>query len=453
MSQTANQTPHHPPKEPPKWLETARELAGKLAGTLKSNWPAKLLSLALAMALWAGLITQDPTLTREKTFRDVAVTVSGTDTLKRYGFTVVTDLEELLDGVTVVADVPQKQYVSAQASNYNIRLDLSRIREAGEQEVAISATNTSTYGSVVRITPAKVKIVVEEYVNVGYIPVNAVISGAAPEGFHAGSIACDPAWLTVSGPRSVVEQVERAEVTVELDKLPAREGEVRKAVGFRLLGADGQVIEDDTLQVTSESVLRTNVNLTVELLTRRDVDMTAETLCYGKPAAGYEVAGIIVSPQTVSIAGERSIVEQARLVNTRRAVNISGAKETVEAVIDLGTQPNLDWVSAAQLEVSVIIQPIRETRTFSAAPIEATGVQEGMTATPDKQTASVQITGASAWVKALPEDGVRLLCDVAGLAPGSHDVPLQVVVDGADGQEFTADAEPMTIRVTIAEKE
>ena len=152
MSQTANQAPHQPPKEPPKWLETA----GKLLRMLKHNWPTKLLSLALAMALWAGLIAQDPTLTREKTFRDVAVTVSGTDTLKRYGFTVVTDLDALLDGVTVVADVPQKQYVNAQASNYNIRLDLSRIREAGEQEVAISATSSSTYGSVVRITPARI---------------------------------------------------------------------------------------------------------------------------------------------------------------------------------------------------------------------------------------------------------------------------------------------------------
>lgn len=449
MSQTANQAPHQPPKESPKWLETA----GKLLTMLKRNWPTKLLSLALAMALWAGLITQDPTLTREKTFRDVSVTVSGTDTLKRYGFTVVTDLDALLDGVTVVADVPQKQYVNAQASNYNIRLDLSRIREAGEQEVAISATSSSTYGSVVRITPARVKVVVEEYVSVGYIPVNAVISGTAPEGFHVGSIACDPAWLTVSGPRSVVEQVERAEVTVALDKLPAREGEVRKAADFRLLGSDGQLIEDDTLQVTSDTVLRTNVNVTVQLLTRRDVDMTAETLTYGRPAPGYEVAGIIVSPPTVSIAGERSIVETARLVNNRRAVNIAGAKETVEAVIDLGTQPNLAWVSAAQLEVSVIIQPIREARRFPEAPIEVTGAAAGMTATPDRQTAAAQITGASAWVKALPEDGVRLLCDVSGLGPGVHDVPLQVSADGADGQEFTADAEPMTIRVTIAEKE
>lgn len=32
------------------------------------NWPTKLLALLLAIILWGGLITQDPTLTRESTF-------------------------------------------------------------------------------------------------------------------------------------------------------------------------------------------------------------------------------------------------------------------------------------------------------------------------------------------------------------------------------------------------
>lgn len=41
------------------------------------NWPTKLLALLLAIILWGGLITQDPTLTREKHFSSVSVSVSG----------------------------------------------------------------------------------------------------------------------------------------------------------------------------------------------------------------------------------------------------------------------------------------------------------------------------------------------------------------------------------------
>ena len=55
---------------------------------IASNWGYKLLSVLLALALWAGLITQDPTLTREKTMADGSVTVLGSDTLLRAGYIV-----------------------------------------------------------------------------------------------------------------------------------------------------------------------------------------------------------------------------------------------------------------------------------------------------------------------------------------------------------------------------
>ena len=64
MSQTANQSPREQ-----HWL-----IRGVLwvRNVLLRNWPLKLLSLVLALALWAGLIAQDPTLTRDKVFRDVS---------------------------------------------------------------------------------------------------------------------------------------------------------------------------------------------------------------------------------------------------------------------------------------------------------------------------------------------------------------------------------------------
>ena len=40
----------------------------KLRAIFLQNWGTKLLALVISIALWAGLITQDPTLTREKQF-------------------------------------------------------------------------------------------------------------------------------------------------------------------------------------------------------------------------------------------------------------------------------------------------------------------------------------------------------------------------------------------------
>ena len=84
------------------------------------NWPWKLLALFLALCLWAGLITQDPTLTRERVFTDVTVSVVGPDTLRRNsGLIVLSGLEDENLTARLRVDVPQREYNTVTASNYN----------------------------------------------------------------------------------------------------------------------------------------------------------------------------------------------------------------------------------------------------------------------------------------------------------------------------------------------
>ena len=56
---------------------------------LSHNLQWKLLALFLAVCLWVGLILQDPSLTRERVFTDVPLTITGAETLRRNGFIVV----------------------------------------------------------------------------------------------------------------------------------------------------------------------------------------------------------------------------------------------------------------------------------------------------------------------------------------------------------------------------
>ena len=75
---------------------------------LSHNWPWKLLALLLALCLWAGLITQDTSLTRERVFYDVPVSVAGEDTLRRTnGLIVVSGLDEDHLTARMRVDVPQ----------------------------------------------------------------------------------------------------------------------------------------------------------------------------------------------------------------------------------------------------------------------------------------------------------------------------------------------------------
>lgn len=73
-----NTQPNKTDREPRPSLRLAlRSAPQRLWRLMAHNWPWKLLSLFLAVCLWAGLITQDATLTRERVFSDVPVSVSG----------------------------------------------------------------------------------------------------------------------------------------------------------------------------------------------------------------------------------------------------------------------------------------------------------------------------------------------------------------------------------------
>ncbi|MGN1020659.1 MAG: YbbR-like domain-containing protein, partial [Aristaeellaceae bacterium] len=177
-----------------------KQLAKAALRMLLNNWGFKLLALVLAIGLWAGLISQDPSLTREKVFNDVTINVTGNETIKRNGLIVVSDLDSLLQNATLRVDVPQMQYQSAQATYYNARIDLSRITQTGVQEVRVLTTNSTAYGNVSEVNPATLEIEVEEYITRYRIPVAVDTVGAVPDGYYATTPSLDPPLVAVSGP-------------------------------------------------------------------------------------------------------------------------------------------------------------------------------------------------------------------------------------------------------------
>ena len=61
---------------------------------LHNGW-LKLIAILISVFLWAGLISQDESITRDKAFQDVKVTITGQETMKNSGFIVTTDLSDL----------------------------------------------------------------------------------------------------------------------------------------------------------------------------------------------------------------------------------------------------------------------------------------------------------------------------------------------------------------------
>ena len=428
-------------------LTRLRQLGSALWHTLRTNWPRKLLALVLAVALWAGLITQDANLTREKTFTDVAVSVVGSDTLKRNGLIVTSDLTSLLSGVTLHAEVPQGQYNNVTASNYNPRIDLSRITGSGEQELRILANTTTAYGSVVESNPASVTLTVEEYATRYRVPVTVETLGSMPEGWYATGASIDPPMLTVSGPRSLVDRVRRAEAVVDLSALPAREGELRSAVDFRLLDAMGETIEDRLLEVMSEGVLLDTVIVEQTIYPQRTLDLNALGLVVGTPAHGYEIRSVVITPAQVTGAGTAETLEQLDTLYTESIVDVTGHSESFTRQLRVTRPPELVWLSQSTFTVAVEIGESIAQRRFTGVRIRAAGQDAGMRAALALQTADVVVEGPQLWLEGLSASDLTLTVDLSGLAEGRYTLPILCALEG-DG--YTAAVEPETVQVTVS---
>ena len=264
------------PKEPSRIVLLLRALRD----SLRHNMGYKILALILAIALWAGLITQDPNLTREKIMPDTAVSINGAATVQNRGLVITGGLENI-DLVTIRAEVPQRQYSAATGTQYRPTVDLSRITETGEQEIPITTSNTSTYGNVISVTPSSVWVTVENSKLNNRVKVEKKIEGSLPEGWILSRSEAEIENVTVAGPESLVNRVDRVYLVLNLADIDVSKPQDAVRCVLRPVDRNGAVVSSDLLVIRYEGESIEMDYMDVEV---RRVETPAETDAEEKPS-------------------------------------------------------------------------------------------------------------------------------------------------------------------------
>lgn len=335
-------------------------LFGKFIALFTRNWPWKLLSLVLAICLWSGLITQDDSLSREKIFSDVPISVVNADTLRRNGFIIVSGLDDL-PTARLHVDVPQKNYNTVTAGNYNLRVDLSRIRETGEQTLQVLSSSSTTYGTVTEISVESITVQVEEYVSRSRIPVRLNSTGSLPAGLYGGDAQVDPSFVMVSGPKSMVEAVVRCVADYDLSTLTATPGLERTAVSFRLMDASGNEISSDLIDVTSQSVSLDSITVSQTLYTEKSLVVNTADMVTGVPAEGYIIRRVSAEPTTVIAAGKEAYLNTLNELHmaefVEQQIDVTGLSSTVTRNVALSRPADIVYFSNDTIMITIEIAP------------------------------------------------------------------------------------------------
>lgn len=263
-----------------KILAFLKRFAKAFWASLSHNLGLKLLSLLLAVLLWSYVVSSNPSITRTKDINSLTAYLSNESVLNSNRLALASDPSEALENVSVRLEVPQSSYALADAENVQVSVDLSSVRAAGTQEVALRAT--TTYGRVVTILPETVTLEFEAY-DSRSVPLNASITGETMDTMWYNVSRLNPEELVISGPSSVVQTIASAYVYVDVT---GRDTSYITAARFTLFDYNGEEIPQTLLSSSSSSV-----TVGVEVYPTRELPVSNDIadVVQGTPAEGYEV--------------------------------------------------------------------------------------------------------------------------------------------------------------------
>ena len=433
-----------PTKKPDAPRGPFRELRRAISRILGSRAFLMALSLLTAVVFWSILVASDGTLTREKTFQNVAVSVTGESTLKSRGYIVMDDLDSLISGVKLTVEVTQSNYSRVSGTSYNPHIDLTQVTGEGENVLNV-AFSSQLYGPVVSCEPSSVRVNVERYIT-RRVPVVLETSGGLP-GYYLDSAKTDPTMLSVSGPQSLVSQVARAVASIDVSLLSGERRSDRNSVQIRLQDAAGNTVESDLIEITNQTVLTDTVVVETELVPMREVPLEVESLVTGEPAEGYELLEVTASQESLLIAAADEVLDAITVLTTDQPLSIEGATQDVTGTVRLRRPTGIENTVPYDVTVTARIGEMTAQRTLRQVQVEVDGLDDSLRATLSREKQTVQLTGPYTFINGLSQSDVRLFVDVNGLGEGTHVVPVQISIDNAP--EFTCALSSPEITVTI----
>lgn len=264
---------------------------------LTHNIGLKLASVFFAIALWMVVISiNDPTITDY--YSEVPVKLINTELITDTG-----QVYEVLDGTDVIDRVavkaPRSVLKEIKTENIIATADVSELSSL--DTISIKLT-TDIYNSKIssitgNIDTVKLKI---ENKRSKALALKASTSGQIQDGYLVGDITTDQNLVRISGPQSVIDQIAKAAVDVNITGMTS---DIVTNADIVLYDVDDNVINASNITQNIKSV-------GVKVSIWQTIDVPVSYHVSGTAAAGYRATGEVEgNGETVKIAGKSNVLK------------------------------------------------------------------------------------------------------------------------------------------------
>jgi YbbR domain-containing protein len=388
---------------------------------------AILLSLLLAVVIWLIAMSQENPL-ETKVF-ELPVTVRGLDAALQ----TVEDLSAQTARVTVRA--PRDASENLGAEDFSVSIDLAG-RQSGEHDVPVQVVVNDPRADITNINPPNLRLQLDPLL-VEPKAVAVQVEDAPAFGYDALMPVVDPPTVTVSGPASQMDLVDRVVAPIELANAKSQ---VERTVEVQALNRQEQPVSGVTIE---PSLVR--VVVPVEQWPGRK-EVAVRINLVGQPAAGYRLSTVRAEPSTVVLQGDSAaLAEVAGYVETA-PLDIDGATGDVRERLQLMLPAGVTAFDGNSMLALVSVAPIEGGSTVTVKPI-VQGTGPGLEATVSPETVDVILSGPVPLLDALDPDDMFVILDLDGLLPGTHVVTPRVVLPEGIVEEGVL---PETVEVVLS---
>jgi diadenylate cyclase len=346
---------------------------------------------------------------------------------------------------TISADVQAPQNIAVDLSSQSLRatINLEKL-SAGDHRVPVDVRPVDDQVRVITKEPGSLDMELQPRAT-RIMTVALVIPDRETLPFSyeiTGDPSVTPPQITVTGPAQVMETLNRVEVSVPLRGARASVSEEQSVV---LKDAEGNTL---TGLITDPNDVQVVIPISQRFNTR---DAAVHVVITGTVAPGYWISNINVEPKTVTLLGPPSTLEQIGGFVDTVPVDVTGAAGDIVRRVPLAPPTGVSalnerGVSEGSVEVRTTVVPQLSNLRLTL-PVEVTGGQPTDTVSKSPAFVDVLLSGPLPILNQVNADPklVRVLVDVTGLDPGSHDLtPTLITPEG-----LRATVVPNTVQIRI----
>src|SRR5699024_10128941 len=404
---------------------------GQTMERIKKNWPVKLISLIVAIFLWAYVVnnSQNDEL---RTFRNIPVELKNMESINEKDLLI---MEPKDPTVTVKLRGKRSDLLKIQRSDISVSVDLDGYGERNSTipiNVIAPPNTTVSYVSKNNIMFKFEKLIKKdmdiEIETVGNLPSDHLI---------LTSKKASPDKITLKGASSQVSKIKKAKVVVDASTIT---NDTNLNVPVQLEDENGELVEGVELS-------QGFINVSLSINSTKEVPIKLKTT--GSPAEGINISKYTFSQEHVSIVGAKETLDDINYIDTK-PVDLTQINETTNVNIDLDLQEGIFLNNTdKKIILNIKVDKIENKEiSLSDSNIEVENLGENLSwkLADENKNISLNLEGGTSDLDKVNGENIKIKLNLENLEKGIHTV--DITVDEMEGVKVKS-IKPKSLKIEI----